>query len=139
MSQLQGCFLPSLMASFLQARLKIGGCPSCRRSPARALCLPQARVPARDNAAWPPWTAHGLIKQAKAFAIEVSGMEAAPKPEVQDRGGAAAGGRQDQRHQLAMMLGVERSIIYRWKKELDTHGPDVSIPAKGNTRSDEQT
>ncbi len=41
--------------------------------------------------------------------------------------------------QLAMMLGVKHSIIYRWKKELATHGPDVSFPGKGNTRNDEQT
>ncbi|MBB1650687.1 transposase [Delftia sp. UME58] len=41
--------------------------------------------------------------------------------------------------QLALMLGVKRSIIYRWKKELATHGPDISFPGKGRTRSDEQT
>ncbi|ASC67218.1 Transposase [Achromobacter denitrificans] len=41
--------------------------------------------------------------------------------------------------QLALMLGVKRSIIYRWKKELATHGPDVSFPGKGKTRTDEQT
>ncbi len=41
--------------------------------------------------------------------------------------------------QLSLMLGVKRSIIYRWKKELATHGPDVSFPGKGETRTDEQT
>ncbi|WP_251881779.1 transposase [Achromobacter sp. Marseille-Q4954] len=41
--------------------------------------------------------------------------------------------------QLLLMLGVKRSIIYRWKKELATHGPDVSFPGKGETRTDEQT
>jgi len=41
--------------------------------------------------------------------------------------------------QLALMLGVKRSIIYRWKKELAMHGPDVSFPGKGKTRTDEQT
>lgn len=41
--------------------------------------------------------------------------------------------------QLALMLGVKRSIIYRWKKELATHGPDISFPGKGRARTDEQT
>lgn len=40
--------------------------------------------------------------------------------------------------QLALMLGVKRSIIYRWKKELATHGPDVSFPGAGKVRTDEQ-
>jgi len=41
--------------------------------------------------------------------------------------------------QLSLMLGVKRSIIYRWKKELATHGPDISFPGRGKTRTDEQT
>lgn len=40
--------------------------------------------------------------------------------------------------QLALMLGVKRSILYRWKKELATHGPDVSFPGTGKVRTDEQ-
>ncbi len=40
---------------------------------------------------------------------------------------------------LAIMLGVKRTIIYRWKKELATHGPDISFPDKGRARTDEQT
>jgi transposase-like protein len=41
--------------------------------------------------------------------------------------------------QLALMLGVKRSILYRWKKELASHGPDASFPGPGKARSDEQT
>lgn len=41
--------------------------------------------------------------------------------------------------QLALMLGMKRSIIYRWKEELATHGLDASFPGKDKTRTDEQT
>lgn len=41
--------------------------------------------------------------------------------------------------QLALMLGVKRSILYRWKKELATHGPEVSFPGQGKTHTEEQT
>lgn len=41
--------------------------------------------------------------------------------------------------QLALMLGVKRSIIYRWKKELATYGPAASFPGAGKARTEEQT